>query len=169
MKLWEWLKNLVDPEPGKVIPLYPHDDSYAANWMEIANKEIGVHELLGGRNNLRILQYHEATTLGAKDQRVSWCASFVSWCLVQAKIENPRSAWALDYLKLKTKLNKPIYGCIVVLRRGPSNGHVGFFVGYSGNGIRILGGNQKDSVCIESFNEESVIGYFWPDVRQAAV
>jgi len=61
------------------------------DWMGIAEGELGVHEnSLPGQNNLRILEYHETTTLHATTDEVllllllPWCASFVNWVMTKA-------------------------------------------------------------------------------------
>jgi hypothetical protein len=55
-------------------------------------------------------------------------------------------------------------GAVVVLSRGsnPSLGHVGFFMGYSGSNVKILGGNQMNQVSIANFPKTKVAAYRWP-------
>lgn len=166
MNIWEWLSNLFSPGQAKVIPFPLQDDSYTAPWMEIANKELGVQETPGFKNNLRILQYHKVTTLKATEDSVPWCAAAACWCLEQAGYEHTKSARARDFLSYGEKLNKPIYGSIVVFDRGNGLGHVGFFVGWDRDQLRILGGNQKDKFCIETYGTMRVLGYRWPIKRK---
>lgn len=164
MSFWGWLSNLFAPKVGKVIPLYPlKDDSYVAPWMEIANKELGIQEIAGFKHNLRILQYHEATTLKATDDETPWCSAFACWVMEQYKRgSSPASARARDWLNWGIELKSPIYGCIVVLDRGQGKGHVGFYVGSTKDGIRLLGGNQSNRVCIEEYGVLRVLGYRFP-------
>lgn len=51
---------------------------------KIARAEKGVHEIAGVKHNDRILDYHQATTLKAQADEVSWCSAFVNWCYIQA-------------------------------------------------------------------------------------
>ena len=57
---------------------------------------------------------------------------------------------------------------IVILKRGsgdqpgPENttapGHVGFFAGYIGRKVTLLGGNQGDQVCTAGYNTDRILG-----------
>lgn len=142
-------------------------------WLEIAEAEIGVHEVKGGENP-RILEYHAATSLGAKEDEVPWCAAFVGWCLKQAGLPSTDSAAAISYATYGVKLKEPREGCIVVIRQrkkgtdqatGSSSGnHVAFFEAIVDNRISLLGGNQSDSVKSSTFGLASyeVVAYRWP-------
>jgi uncharacterized protein (TIGR02594 family) len=50
----------------------------------LAELASGVAEVVGVEHNPRILEYHTATSLGASEDEVPWCAAFVNWCLLQA-------------------------------------------------------------------------------------
>jgi len=65
-------------------------------WLVIARGEIGQKEIKGGKHNPRILEYHATTTRKATTDEVSWCSSFVNWCMTQAGYEGTNSAWAKD-------------------------------------------------------------------------
>ncbi len=143
-----------------------------APWYVVAKDEIGVSEKRGEhRNNLRILQYHQVTTLSGRAKRVDetpWCSSFVNWCMDRVGISPTRSAMARSWLKWGIPIQEPKEGCIVVLSRprgGPTAGHVGFFVSKSAGKIRLLGGNQSNSVNISSYSASRVLGYRWPKVK----
>lgn len=143
-------------------------------WLEIAEKEVGVHEVKGGENP-RILEYHAATTLGAREDEIPWCAAFVCWCLEQANLPSTKSAAAISFATYGTKLKEPREGCIVVIRQrkkgadaatGSSSGnHVAFFEAIVDNRISLLGGNQSDSVKSSTFGLSSyeVVAYRWPE------
>ena len=142
-------------------------------WMEIARGEIGQHEIKGGENP-RILEYHACTTLKAREDEIPWCAAFVCWCLEKSGITSTKSAAASSYLGYGTKLVKPVEGCICVLRQrkagldsatGSSSGkHVGFWLSQDSERVKLLGGNQSDSVKESSFGLASyeVLAYVWP-------
>lgn len=137
-------------------------------WLEIARNEMkaGVTEIAGRKDNKRILEYHATTTLQATDDEVSWCSSFVNFCLKQAGIRGTNSAAARSWLKWGVKLTVPQSGCIVVFwRNKPSSweGHVGFYVGEDSDGdLLILGGNQSDRVKISSFSKSHLLSYRKP-------
>lgn len=153
----------VPPTPGDVDPQV---------WMSIATGEIGVKEYSGKfNNNPRILEYHKTTSLGASEDEVSWCASFVGWCLIKAGYTSTKSALARSYATWGSPLSAPQFGAVVVFRRGnnPTFGHVGFVQKFDANYIYCLGGNQSDSVKISRFPRSSVLAFRWPAATSTAV
>ncbi len=91
-----------------------------------------------------------------------WCAGFVGSVLNSSGLKGTGSLMAKSYLNFGTPTNQPKMGDIVVLNRGndPKLGHVGFFSGYDQNGnVRVLGGNQDNSVSIKSFAPGVIAGY----------
>jgi hypothetical protein len=77
---------------------------------------------------------------------------------------------ARSWLTWGKPLEKPIPGCVVVLKRGnnPHQGHVGLYVQPGKDGtIYVLGGNQGDAVTIAKFRKSSVLGYRWPEDEKA--
>jgi len=150
--------------------LVPDDDLPEAavpespKWLEAAVKEIGVEEVPGPGDNLRILEYHNTTTLKATDDSVAWCSSFVNWCMKQAGVQGSGSAAARSWLNWGKRLDSPRNGCVAVLKRGsnPTNGHVAFYVGEGSSNIRLLGGNQGDQVKVGAFPKTMLLSYRWP-------
>lgn len=129
-------------------------------WMDIAKKEIGIHELRGGEN-WRILEFHASTTLHAKEDEVPWCSAFVTWCLQQAGYESTKSAWARSYCDYGNK-TEPKYGAIMVFSRGSESGHVAFYLGEDDECYEVLGGNQHDSVCVAKYPKSKLLTARWP-------
>lgn len=137
-------------------------------WISIAKGEMGTHEVSGPKSNPRILEYNKFTLLDATSDEVSWCSSFVNWCMVQAGFKGTKSALARSWLNWGNDLKIAKLGCVTVFKRGnsPWQGHVGFYVGEgAGDTLRILGGNQSDQVCVETFSKKQVLGYRWPDLK----
>jgi len=134
-------------------------------WLAVAFDEVGTKEIPGDGHNPRIVEYHQATSLKATSDEVPWCSSFANWVVKQAGIKGTGSAAARSWMTWGRPLSTPVYGCIVVMKRGknPGAGHVGFFVASLGdNHIRVLGGNQSDAVNIATFRRSSVLSYRWP-------
>lgn len=132
-------------------------------WYDVALGELGVTEVRGGENK-RIIEYHSATTLKAKEDEISWCASFVCWCLKQAGYKHTASAWARDYLNYGTKC-EPKKGCIMVFERGSRGGtsHVTFYAGdETADSYLCFGGNQGDKVCFKYYSKADLLGCRWP-------
>ncbi len=162
------------------------------DWFEIAYRELasGVVETPGPQATQRIVQYHAKTSGRFRDDEVPWCSSFVNWCMAQAGIDRTNHAAARSWLWWGEALDVPVFGCVVVLKRGQANhgpgtrwpdatgsgwtypsGHVGLFVGLgastTGAGvIDVLGGNQGDRVSVRSYSVERVLGYRWPKASQ---
>lgn len=133
-------------------------------WLDVAEKELGVHELSGKEeNSKRILEYASCTSLKAKDDETAWCSAFVNWCFTQVRITPTNSAAARSWLTWGETLKEPRVGCVVVLRRGaPPSGHVGFVIGFDATTLSVLGGNQGDKVKISHYRRQDVLGYRWP-------
>ena len=156
-------------------PAPPAQPLAGAPWMGIAEAELGVHEnSLPGQHNQRILEYHATTTLHATKDETPWCSSFVNWVMKHAGKTGTNSAAAASWLSWGTHLAGPSAGAIVVIKKkgassdagtGSTSGfHVGFYVSGSSSSVRVLGGNQSDSVKYSNFSLASweVRGYRWP-------
>ena len=141
----------------------PPDTAIPA-WLKTAENELGIKEAPGNADNPRILEYAAATGLGARDDAVAWCSSFVNWCMKQNDIPRTNSAAARSWLSWGVPLDEPRNGCVVVLKRGsnPAQGHVGFYVGDGASSIRVLGGNQSDQVKVSTYPKPMLLGYRWP-------
>ena len=135
-------------------------------WMLVAKKEIGVTEIREkGKDNPRIVEYHQTTSLKATNDETAWCAAFVNWCLTQVGIEGMGSALAQDWLNWGRPVSEPIYGavCCVYFEDFDSY-HVGFVAGVKGAFVLLLGGNQSHGwkVSISQFEKAIVKGYRLP-------
>jgi uncharacterized protein (TIGR02594 family) len=129
-------------------------------WMTIAERELGQHEVVGAEANSRIVEYHAKTSLGAKSDEVPWCSSFVNWVVAEAGLEGTNDARAASWMEWGIE-SEARYGAIAVIQRraggfdsstGSSSGfHVGFVVDSTDTHVRLLGGNQADSVKVSSF------------------
>lgn len=137
-------------------------------WLAKAFREIGVKEIAPG-DTPRILEYHACTALGATTDEVPWCSSLVCWVMSECGITSTNSAAALSWLRWGRKLDTPQRGCLVIFERLdsdgiaiPHRGHVGFWLGESDGGVWVLGGNQRNSVRVSTYQRSRVIGYRWP-------
>lgn len=124
----------------------------------------GVREVPGAQDNPRIVLYHSSTIGGAAHDEVSWCSSFVNFCVSQAGMVGTRSKWARSWHDEhwgQECTAAPRVGDIVVWRRktaAEDGGHVAFFVEDLGEKIRVLGGNQSNCVCIQSYPKNGTQG-----------
>ena len=136
-----------------------------APWMAVARSEMGVAQYPAGHSNPRITEYHADTNIRGYDDKASWCASFVNWCLAQNGITGTNSALARSWLDWGEALDAPIPGCIAVLYRddpGSWKGHVGFYLRHDEHYVYLLGGNQLEAVREHFYPVGSVLGYRWP-------
>ena len=130
-----------------------------------AGKELGVHEILGAEANARIVEYASHTSLKATSDEVAWCSSFANFVAFMSGVKGTNSASARSWLDWGQVLDVPILGCIVVFKRGaPPSGHVAFcdHPDISNGIIRVIGGNQGDSVKVARFPVADVLGYRCP-------
>ncbi len=131
-------------------------------WYEIAEREIGVKEVVGSGDNPRIVEYLRSTTLdapSASNDETPWCSAFTNWCVESSGYAGTDSAWARSWLHWGQKTTSPRVGSIVVFTRGANSGHVAFFVSRTATQIKVLGGNQSDSVCIQNYPASRLLGF----------
>ena len=135
-------------------------------WFAIAQHEIGVKEVMGSGDNPRIVEYLRSTNLSgpaSSNDETFWCSAFVNWCVEKSGYAGTDSAWARSWLNWGRETDTPVRGCIVVFKRGTSGGgHVAFFVSKTNTQIKVLGGNQSDSVMIADYRASDLLGYRVP-------
>lgn len=142
-------------------------------WIAEARKLIGLRELVGSQHNPILLamlkqmgKFSNESKAWWADDETPWCGLFVGYTQgvtdrFVVKHWFRALAWESEQL---TKLDKPAYGCIVTFNR-KGGGHVGYVVGCDRLGnLMVLGGNQKNMVCILPFDVKRVSGYYWPSV-----
>lgn len=151
------------------IPLAPSStDDKKTPWLPIAEAEIGVKEVSGEGDNARVVQYLRSTTLPADlagEDETHWCSAFVNFVMEQAGFEGTDSAMARSWTSWGRKVERPVRGCIAVFERpegGPTAGHVGFFMGSSGDTLSVLGGNQNDAVNIAPQSKSRLLSFRMP-------
>jgi uncharacterized protein (TIGR02594 family) len=134
-------------------------------WLKVAYAEIGQRRAPAGTSNPRVEEYNNATTLTGYDDKISWCSSFVNWCLAQAGIEGTRSALARSWVEWGEAIEKPVLGCVaVVTREGVESwkGHVGFFIEATDEAVILLGGNQDEQVKLKAYPLTDLLALRFP-------
>jgi hypothetical protein len=61
---------------------------------KVYSAEIGVREQTGNNDGQRVEMYLATTGLG---KGYPWCAAFVTWTMIQAKVKTPHSAYSPDW------------------------------------------------------------------------
>jgi uncharacterized protein (TIGR02594 family) len=159
--LQAFLKTLADT-PAKVVEKVTAPKG-KPDFVVLAEGELGVKEKVGGEHP-RIIEYHKATTLKASEDEVAWCSSFMNWLMMKCGYERTHSAAARSWLSVGQKLKGFEKYSIVVFKRGNSSwqGHVAIAIEETAAGIRVLGGNQSNSVSYATYKKADVLGYFRP-------
>lgn len=133
------------------------------SWMAHAIHEIGQAEIPGRRNNSpRIEEYRKAPGANAAGD-AHWCSSFAIWVLSQAGIATDGATpVASSWCTWGEDDPAQQYGSIIVIaekvksiKPGQTGAHVGFLVQVVSGRYFLLGGNQKDSVCVSAYPETS--------------
>ena len=94
-----------------------------------------------------------------------WCASFVNYCLKEAKYPPATSfmssfGFAEDKMRFK-KIDKPAYGAIL-FNRTTRGGHACFIYGRLGAKLVVLGGNQGNEICFEHPSSDKGEAFYLP-------
>jgi uncharacterized protein (TIGR02594 family) len=134
--------------------------------MDIARAELrlDVREIVGSRDNPRIVMYHRTTAGGAAPDETPWCSSFVNYCVEQAGLRGTDSKAAVSWHQNRWGRDvtaSPQEGDLVVFsRRSPteSGGHVGFFIDQESDSIQILGGNQGNRISLGRYPKDGMQG-----------
>jgi uncharacterized protein (TIGR02594 family) len=163
LSFFQLKKEFISPtptrKPGMVFP-GKLTLSQRAYW--IAQQEVGISETPGIGNTQRILDYHKCTTLKATNDSVAWCSSFVNWAVQSAGGVGTKDAMARSWMTWGKRVYSPQEGDIVIFNspsRGPFAAHVAFFVSLGPTTIKVLGGNQNDSVCFSEYPNRSMLQY----------
>ncbi len=112
-------------------------------------------------------------------EETSWCAAMVNSVLEATGRKGSGSLTARSLLNVGKKAETPEEGDIAVFWRESKDswkGHVGFYAGEETKDgveyIRVLGGNQNDSVSIGLYRKDRLLGYRRPtlkgDIKTAA-
>ena len=154
------LYKVVPPPQISILVDKPKD---LTPWLSFAKTQESISE----KFNQETIKSYLLLVFNSKDTylinaKTAWCAAFICYCLEEAGIKSPKTAWARAFLNYGTKLEKPKFGCIVVLTRGDDSGHVGFYIAEGLFTVTIFGGNQDDSVCLKKYPKSRVLGYRWP-------
>lgn len=136
------------------------------NPLDAASKYLGTNEHEGAP----VLQsVFKKAGINIDPSKTPWCAAFVDATLKEGGMKGTGSLMAKSYLDWGTSTSTPTKGDVVVLARGSADGpqgHVGFFAGMENiNGkdyVKILGGNQNDSVSVKTYPADRVLGYRKP-------
>ncbi len=114
-------------------------------------KLYGVTEGLGTTDNPVILEW--AKEMGLADiyrhDETPWCGLTVGLCIKRAGLNGIKTPlWAKAWAEWGVGQKVAMLGDVLVFDRTGGGGHVGIYVGEDADCFHVIGGNQRDSVCI---------------------
>lgn len=130
----------------------------------LAQRYIGIQEIVGDKDHPLIRWWLSLCGFPTDvHDEVPWCSAFVNGIAWELRLPRSKSAAARSWLNVGTPIliHAAFVGAdIVVLQRGdsPTQGHVGFFGGFDGSTIQVLGGNQGDGVSLAPFDISKLLG-----------
>jgi len=105
-----------------------------------------------------------------QNDEVPWCSAFVNYICWLLRLPRSKDLRARSWLEVGTPvtLEQATPGFdIVVLKRGSppqpgpdvidAPGHVGFFAGFDGALIEVLGGNQANTVKVSRYDPQNLL------------
>jgi len=122
----------------------------------------GMREIVGDKHNETILRM--ADTLNPAvgnfftNDEYAWCAVFAGYVLKSCGFPIPASYDAMrakPYATVGQKQDTAMFGDILVLER-TGGGHVCFYIAEDDKYFHVLGGNQKNMVCIVPIEKSRV-------------
>lgn len=149
-------------KPGNISPDRTMDAGRGSNTIRVADDYIGLTERANRRQLMNLFDF--AFDHQIDPSRTKWCAAFVNGVLVKSGKKSTGSATAASFLKWGKRTSAPSMGDVVVLGlRGGGASHVGFYMGTTKtNGtrfVKVLGGNQRNSVKIAYYPVAKVLQY----------
>lgn len=137
----------------------------------IAQRFMGLKEMAGTASNPLILGMLQLDTKWVQADQTPWCSAFVNFVFFLLGLPRSRSlaarSWLLVGLSVPLSEAQPGHD-VVILQRGTGTqppatviaapGHVGLYVGHDATTVTLLGGNQGDSVNVQSFPKSRILG-----------
>ncbi len=117
-----------------------------------ALKLVGIKEFAGAADNPVIMAWadevgREVEKVYGRDE-IPWCGLFMAVVAKRAGkagVDGP--LWALNWKKFGVAAKAPSLGDVLTFKRD-GGGHVGIYIAEDHKAYHVLGGNQKDQVCI---------------------
>jgi len=131
--------------------------------IEAASAYLGLREENAEEAKVLSEFFKQAVGINLNPAKTAWCAAFVDAVLKTTGSEGTGKLNARSYLDWGVPVTTPKVGDVVVFSRGDPNGwqgHVGFYMGTNPDGsIKVLGGNQSNSVSISDYDAKRLLGY----------
>ena len=128
--------------------------------------EIDQREIIGKENNPRILDYFRIMKLSGNklNDETAWCSAFLNAMCIIANYERTGNLTARSWLQvgIEPSPGRHRIGNICILwREDPDSwkGHAGIYIREDEKYVWLLGGNQRNKVCILKYRKSRVLGY----------
>lgn len=131
--------------------------------IETALKYYGQSAIAGPDTNPTVQEfYRQAGHVEVTGDETPWCSAFMIAVAKESGYPHSNSLLARSWLNTGIEVDTPELGDVVIFWRIAKEGlfgHVGIFISEDKGMLYVLGGNQKNSVCIEPFSKNQVLGY----------
>lgn len=166
--LFGWVPGVPAPKRSEDLP--PEvPASGEPQWLQIARQDLGIKEVPGPESNPAIMRAWRYVDYepSPDDSKTAWCSAKMCEWAERAGLPSTRAPNARSWEKWGAVLKKPKPGAVTIFWRvSPSDwrGHVGLYLGPGDKPgtVKVIGGNQSDSVSIQDYSEAQLIGYRWP-------
>jgi uncharacterized protein (TIGR02594 family) len=141
-------------------------------WYAEAQRLQGVQEATGQADNPLLLGWARRLGLAYARDSIAWCGLFAAHCIAASLPGEPlptNPLGARNWLRFGVRA-VPGLGAVLVFWRGSETGwqgHVGFYAGEDAAAYHVLGGNQRDQVCIARIAKTRCLGARWPATAPA--
>lgn len=141
---------------------------------DLAQRFVGVRETPGVSSNPVVLAMLQLDATWVHDDAVPWCSAFMNYVAWLLRLPRSKSLAARSWLTVGRAIEQSELRAsfdVVIFKRGggvqpgpevlDAPGHVALFAGWppDPDSILVLGGNQNDTVSVQSFPLENVLGY----------
>jgi uncharacterized protein (TIGR02594 family) len=135
-------------------------------WLTFARELVGLTEIVGSANEPKVVKFFaDAGVPEIAEDSVAWCGAFVAAMFVKAGRRDVRppgdrynALRAREWLKVGQEVREPLPGDLVIFTR-EGGGHVAFYVGETATQIKVLGGNQSNSVSVQNYPKSRLLGF----------
>ena len=137
---------------------------------DLAQRYAGIKEVGGSMDNPMILAMLRLDNEWPQNDEVPWCSALMNYICWLARLPRSKSLMARSWLIVGKgiTLEQAEPGDVIILKRGTGEqpgpevlkapGHVGFYAGRFGEFIKVLGGNQSDTVKVSRYPVKRLLG-----------
>lgn len=146
-------------------PAFTTEGGWAPPWLEWLLNELGEREIVGAKDNPRIVYYHGFTAAGTAPDEVAWCSSVQCAAFENFGIRSTRSkaaaSWATWGVASALRLGAVgLFGKADPDAKG--TGHVFNVCGWNARYVLGIGGNQGNQMSVARRERSALVAVRWP-------